>query len=404
MQQITHTTRAGMAELIALLAMLFATIAFSVDAMLPALPEIGAELSPLHLERAPLILSAFILGMGIGTFVTGPLSDAYGRRPIIFAGAGVYILAAATAWVSNSLELMLAARLVQGLGAAGPRVVAMAVVRDLFAGREMARISSIILMVFTIVPAIAPALGAVIISLVGWRGIFLAFILFAMLNVLWMGLRLPETLAKEDRRPIKIALLKSAIRQIFAIRLVRLSIAVQSLAMGMLFVTLMLVQQVYEVVYDKAESFPYWFGLVALMSAGASLVNALLVVKYGMRRLVTFALCAQILLSTAFLALDLATGTYGFAFFIFWQTGLFLQTGLTLGNLNALAMEPLGHVAGIAASVISAVSTVTAALITAPIGTMFDGTVRPLIIAILVMSSVGVVLMGMMMKDDKVRA
>lgn len=380
-------------EFVALIAMMFSTIAFSIDAMLPALPQIGQELSPLAPERAPLILSAFLMGMGLGTFITGPLSDAFGRRPVIFAGAALYILSSAVAWASESLELMLVARLFQGLGAAGPRVVAMAVIRDLYSGREMAKIASLVMMIFALVPAIAPALGAQIIWTVGWRGIFAAFVIFSLISLLWMGFRLPETLPAEKRRPLRVSLMVDAVRQMFAHPVVRLSILVQALAMSMLFVTLMQIQQIYDVLYGRAETFPYWFCLVAILAASASLLNALLVVRYGMQMLITITLSGQVLLSFLFLVLDLGHTEYGFAFFVLWQTCLFFQAGLTLGNLNALAMEPMGHIAGMAASVIGAVATITAAALTAPLGTLFDGTERPLILSVLVMAIAAFLLM-----------
>ncbi|MEY8838665.1 MFS transporter, partial [Cribrihabitans sp. XS_ASV171] len=267
-------TRMSRPEFIALTAMMFATIAFSVDAMLPALPEIGHELSPGDVNRAQLILTSFVLGMGLGTFFTGPLSDTFGRKPVIFGGAVIYIAASAVAWASSSLELLLAARLVQGLGAAGPRVVAMAVVRDLYAGRQMARIVSIAMMIFTIFPAIAPLLGAGIIALTSWRGIFAAFILFSLTSVLWMSIRLPESLPPEKRRPFRPHLLLGALREMFAHPTVRLSIIVQTFCMGVLFTMLTMVQPVYDVIYDRAESFPVWFGLIAIIAGSASLLNA----------------------------------------------------------------------------------------------------------------------------------
>lgn len=143
----------GRIEFVALIAMMTATIAFSIDAMLPALPEIAAELSPEIAHRAPLILTSFVLGMGLGTFFSGPLSDAFGRRNVVFGGAALYSVSAFVAWMSNSLEVMLVARIFQGFGASGPRVVAVAIIRDLYAGREMARIMSVVMMVFALVPA-----------------------------------------------------------------------------------------------------------------------------------------------------------------------------------------------------------------------------------------------------------
>jgi DHA1 family bicyclomycin/chloramphenicol resistance-like MFS transporter len=382
-------------EFVAMIAMLFATIAFSMDAMLPALPEIAAELAPEMASRAPLILTAFFLGMGVGTFLAGPLSDAYGRRRIVFVGLFIYIVAAAVAWASSTLEVMLIARVFQGLGASGPRVVSAAIIRDLFSGREMARIISFVMMIFTLVPVLAPALGALIILWSGWRGIFLAFIIFAIIVGVWMAVRLPETLPMERRRPLKMTLIRGAVIEMFSHPTVRISIAVQTLAMSMLIITLMLVQPIYDQIYDRAASFPYWFGGIALVAGSASLLNALLVVRYGMRRLVTITLGMQILLSGAMLIFNAGAlgDPYGFAFFVIWQTCLFFQAGLTLGNLNAIAMEPMGHIAGMAASVTGAFSTVIAALLVVPISMIFDGTTTPLVGAVLIMAAVGFVMM-----------
>lgn len=382
-------------EFVALIAVMFATIAFSIDAMLPAIPEIAKELSPAKAERAPLILTSFVLGMGIGTFIAGPLSDTFGRRRIIYLGVALYVVAAAVAWASSSLEVMLVARLVQGLGAAAPRIVSVAVVRDLFSGRDMAKITSIVMMVFTLIPAFAPLLGSFIIAGLGWRGIFIAFILFALLTVLWMGLRLPETLPPENRRPFRAKQMFASVREIFAHPSVRISIMVQSLAMAMLFSMLLLVQPIYYEVYDRADTFPYWFAAVALFAGTASLLNAVIVGRFGMRLLVTVTLGAQIVLSSVMLLFDVTAlaEPYGFAAFIIFQTCLFFQAGLTLGNLNAIAMEPMGHIAGMAASVVSAISTVLAAAIASPVTFMFDGTARPLIVSVLVMAGAGFVLM-----------
>ena len=385
----------GRVEFVAMIAMLFATIAFSMDAMLPALPEIAAELAPDMAQRAPLILTAFFLGMGIGTFVAGPLSDAYGRRTVVFVGLAIYIISAAVAWYSSTLEIMLIARIFQGLGASGPRVVSAAIIRDLFVGREMARIISFVMLVFTLVPVLAPAIGALIISVSGWRGIFLAFIIFAVTIAVWMAIRLPETLPVERRRPLRLRLMWVAVVEIFSHPTVRISILVQTLAMSMLIITLMLVQPIYSQVFDRSTSFPFWFGGIALVAGSASIINALLVVRYGMRRLVTITLGAQILLSGAMLIFSLASLTepYGFVAFVVWQTCLFFQAGLTLGNLNAIAMEPMGHIAGMAASVTGAFSTVIAALVVVPISALFDGTTTPLVMSVLFMAAVGFALM-----------
>ncbi|WP_170782488.1 multidrug effflux MFS transporter [Ruegeria lacuscaerulensis] len=388
-------SRMSRGEFVALVAMMFATIAFSIDSILPALPDIGAQLSPDDTNKAQLILTSFVLGMGIGTFFTGPLSDAFGRKPVIYVGSALYILAAAAAWASSSLEMLLLARVLQGVGSAAPRVVAMAIIRDLYSGREMARIVSIAMMIFTLVPAIAPMMGAGVIALAGWRAVFVSFMLFSLITIVWMGLRLPESLTPENRRPLRLPLMLDAAREMFSHPTVRLSIMVQTLCLGMLFTMLTMVQQVYDEIHNSAHSFPFWFGFVALMSGSASLLNATLVVRLGMRRLVTWGLGGQILFTSFVLLLNSfdLSANLSFALFVSWQTAVFFMAGMTMGNLNAIAMEPMGHIAGMAASVIGSVSTVLAALIAGPIGLLFDGSILPLGAGILTMSTLGFGLM-----------
>lgn len=400
---MTQPTRMHRGEFIALCAMMFATIAFSVDSMLPALPEIGTELSPDAPNRAQLILTSFVLGMGLGTFFTGPLSDAFGRKPVIYAGAALYMLASAVAFLSQSLEVVLAARVVQGIGIAGPRVVTMAIIRDLYSGREMARIMSLAMLIFTLVPAIAPALGAVVIALAGWRAIFVSFILFAALIVLWLGLRLAEPLPVERRRPLRLDAMASALRELVTNPSIVISIAVQTLTFAMLFTMLSMVQPVYDITFGKGDSFPVWFGFVAIVAGSSSLLNAALVIRLGMRFLVTVTLMVQTFLSLSMVVLMLAGlgGPLMFACFVIWQVSVFFQAGMTIGNLNAIAMEPVGHIAGMAASLMGAVSTVFAAILAAPVGLAFDGTPMPLAIAIAAEAALGVALMRWMKRIEE---
>ncbi|WP_082020487.1 multidrug effflux MFS transporter [Leisingera sp. ANG-M1] len=403
-QPQAQTSAHGMAkaEFIALIAMMFATIALSIDAMLPALPEIGQSLSPDNINRAQLVLTSFVLGMGLGTFFTGPLSDAFGRKPVVAAGCVLYVLSAVTAWLSPSLEVLLISRVLMGIGAAGPRIVGVAVVRDLYSGREMARLMSIAMMIFMIVPAIAPLMGAGIIAISSWRVIFLSFALFATVIVLWTSFRLPETLAVEDRRPLRTPLMMAAVKEMMAHPTVRLSIFVQTLCLGMLFTMLTMVQPVYDIIFGRAESFPFWFGLVALISGTASLLNAAIVVRIGMRRIVTVSLAAQIVITGGMLLVSGGSlpDPWMFGLFVGWQASVFFMVGTTVGNLNAMAMEPMGHIAGMAASVIGAISTVLAAAIAAPVGLLFDGSLVPLAAGLLIMACIAFLLMLQMAKAE----
>ena len=383
----------GQTEFIALIAMLFATIAFSIDAMLPALPDIAAELSPTAPNNAQLILTSFVLGMGVGTFFAGPLSDSFGRKTVIVGGALLYCGGALLAYVAPSLETMLLARVLQGLGAAGPRVVALALVRDIHAGPRMARIVSFAMMIFTLVPAVAPLLGQVIIAGFGWRSIFLAFLMFSAISVLWLVIRQPETLPPAKRRPFRAAPLWAALREVLSLRSIRLSILAQTLAFAALFGTLSSTQQLFDQTYGRGESFPLWFALIAVLAGTSSLLNAAVVMRLGMRRLVRISFATQALVSGAFLlafTLNLwpepGVLPLEFAAYLVWTIGVFFMIGTTVGNLNALALEPVGHIAGMAASVTGALSTVFSVALAAPVGLAFNGTPIPLMLGVTVFS------------------
>mmetsp|Transcript_23829 Transcript_23829/g.43065 ORF Transcript_23829/g.43065 Transcript_23829/m.43065 type:complete len:434 (-) Transcript_23829:5317-6618(-) len=388
-------------EFIALMAMMFATIAFSIDAMLPALPQIAADIAPGGPSQAALILTFFVIGMGVGTFFMGPLSDAYGRKPVLYIGLAIYAVGAVLSWVAPTLEMMLAARVLQGLGAAGPRVVSAAIIRDLYTGRAMASILSLTMMVFLLVPGIAPLIGAIITDAFGWRMIFAAFLLFGLILLVWFGTRVSESLPIAERRPLRWVLMVDALRQMLMHPTVRLSIAVQTLMMTILFSILTMVQPIFEMAFDRADSFPYWFGAIAAASGLSSLLNAAIVGRFGMRRLVTWALSAQVLVSSAFVAFLVTDMPGVFAFYILWQFGVMFQSGLTIANLNAIAMEPMGHIAGMAASVIGSVSTVLGAIMASVISMAFDATPLALAGTVLVMCMVAALMMQMMRKVEE---
>ena len=384
----------GRVEFISLMAMMVATVAFSIDSMLPAMPEIAAELSPGAPNRAQLIITSFVLGMGIGTFLAGPLSDSFGRKPVIVWGAALYIIACALAWVAPNLELVLLARVLQGLGAAAARVVPMAITRDYFAGRGMARIVSFIMMVFTLVPAIAPLAGSVVIDLAGWRAIFAVFVLFALIATLWLGLRVSEPLPPEARRAFRPTALWAGLCEVLASPVIRRSTAVQALCMTALFASLSSIHQIFDITYGRDEGFPWWFAVLALISGGFSLLNAGLVVRFGMHRLVRVAMVSMISLTVILLSWVWVSPTgLPFAFYFIWQTAVFIHTAMTLGNLNAIALEPMGHMAGMATSVFSALATIGAVGLTVPIGLAFDGTPVPLMLGSLLAIVAGLWLM-----------
>ncbi|MFY0597188.1 MAG: multidrug effflux MFS transporter [Cognatishimia sp.] len=384
--------RLSQPEFIALIAMLFSTIALSIDAMLPALTQMGQQLSPENPENATLVVGIFVIGMGIGTFFAGPLSDAYGRKPVILIGFAIYTIGALWAGSASDLEGVLMGRFLQGLAVAGPRVAAVALVRDLYSGEKMASIMSFAMTVFALVPAVAPALGQFIMLSFGWRAIFYSFAIFAFIVSLWVGVRQPETNQKESRRPLSATSIWSAVKECFANRVFRYSVMTQVVVYAALFSEVSTIQPVYAQTFDSADTFPLFFAASALISMPASAINARLVLKFGMRVMIKSALTGIVLATVIGLALWL-TNLMNVWIFCVWVTCVFVSIGFVLGNLNALAMEPLGHVAGMAASISGAISAVLAALLAIPISLSFDGTPLSLIAGVLVFETIALLLM-----------
>ena len=393
---LAQQQRLPLPEFIAMLAFLFATIAFSIDAMLPALPDIAADLTPDNVNRAQLILTTFVAGMGLGTLFAGPLSDALGRKRTITIGFGIYIAATIAAIYADSLELLLVARFVQGLGAAGPRIVGLALVRDLYEGREMARISSFVMMIFIMIPAVAPTLGAGIIAISDWHGVFLAFIAFALIGALWLNIRQAETLPPAARRPLRIGTLYAAAREVLSDRQVMLATLILTLGFGQMFGLLSSAQQLFGETYGKGENFHLWFAAMALLSGSGTILNATFVMRFGMRRIAKWAYVMQTIVSGLALTLILSgvlPQGLEFPVFFFWAVSVFFMAGVTFGNLNALALQRMGHIAGMAASIVAAISTLAAVLIAAPVGLLYNGTAIPAITATLICSGLAWALM-----------
>ncbi|MFB9223439.1 multidrug effflux MFS transporter [Paracoccus cavernae] len=388
--------RLPLPEFIAMMALVSAVVAFSIDSMLPALPQIAALLTPDDVNRAQLVLTAFMAGMGLGTFFAGPISDAIGRKPTITIGFGIYALAAIVAAQAQSLEFLLAARFVMGLGASAPRIATMALVRDLYQGREMARITSFVSMIFILIPAVAPLLGSVVIGIFGWQGVFGSFVLLAIIGTSWVNLRQAETLPPEKRRPLRPASLVSGMREVLSNRKVVLITVVLALGFGQMFALLSSAEQLFRTTFGRGESFPYWFAAMALLAGLANLLNARLVFRLGMKVMARSAYLIQTVISAVMVVLvffNLIPEPLRFAAFMFWAVSVFAMAGVTFGNLNALALQSMGHIAGTTASVVSALSTFGAVIIAAPVGLLYDGTMRPMVIATLTCSLLASLLM-----------
>ena len=386
--------RVSTTEFVAMMAMLVATVAMSIDAILPALSLISEEFTPQSPNQAQMVLSTFVIGMAAGTLFTGPLSDSFGRKSVIYFGTSLYIFTSILCVISHSFELILVARFLQGVGASAPRVIAQALVRDFYQGREMARISSFIMIVFALVPAVAPLLGSFVIIMFEWRAIFVMFIIFVVASTLWVGIRIDETVTIDRRIEFRLDQFLQATKEVLHNPMIQMSIITLVFAYSILFTGIFLIQPVFEQVFHQAQSFPLWFALIALLAASSSYLNAQIVRKVGMRKLIYIAFTVQLGLSfLMFLiyALGYFVGNFGFALFVFWMFSIFFQAGLTIGNLTALAMEPVGHIAGTAASLISATATIGSVILAAIVGQLFDGTLLVMILGVGTFTLLGIV-------------
>jgi DHA1 family bicyclomycin/chloramphenicol resistance-like MFS transporter len=363
-------------EFIALTAALMALTALSIDIMLPALPDIGSALGVGSENDRQLIVILYMAGFAAGQLVYGPLSDRLGRRPVLLAGLAIFVVGSITALVSQSFYALLAARVIQGLGAASPRVIALAVVRDLYNGRQMARVMSFAMMVFIIIPVFAPSIGQGLIHLGDWQWTFAALLAIGLALALWAGVRLPETAgcALGTDRPSTLG------RSIKAAVLDPQTIGYGTAAgfmFGCLLAYVASAQQVFVDVFGLGSAFPIMFGAVASTMAVASFVNARLVERLGMRRVSHTALAAFVTVSLI-LAVASELGLVNLVVFAALVSFAFFLFGLIAPNLNALAMEFQGHNAGMASSVIGSLSTAIGAMMGGLIGQAFDGTALPL--------------------------
>ncbi|MEM8948753.1 MAG: multidrug effflux MFS transporter [Pseudomonadota bacterium] len=363
-----------------LCALLISLVALSIDSMLPALSVIGDELGAGGENQAQFVLSALFLGLGIGQMICGPLSDRFGRKPAIQAGLALFAFGCLLSIFATSFTMMLVGRVLQGIGIAGPRIATVAMVRDRYAGAAMAEIMSLIMTLFVLVPAVAPAIGQGLLFLGSWRVIFVMLLVVGLICSIWLAVRQPETLKPEYRRPLAIKAIASAAAETCRNRIA----AGYALAAGLLFgaflAYLNTAAQMFQDQYGLGNLFPAYFAALALSFGTASLVNARLVMRLGMRPLTSWSIIALSSSSVLYLLIAVAAGGHP----PLWSLMLYLLfaffcIGLLFGNLNALAMEPLGHIAGIAASVIGTVTTLLSMVLGALIGLAYNGTVLPLI-------------------------
>ncbi|WP_292895151.1 MULTISPECIES: multidrug effflux MFS transporter [unclassified Nitratireductor] len=381
----------GRAEFIALAAALMSLNALAIDIMLPALQQIGAELGVDDENARQYIVTAYIAGLGGGQLVFGPLSDRFGRRAPLFFGLVLYVSAALIAAISPSFAFILVLRFLQGIGAATTRVIAVSAIRDVFGGRQMAEVLSMVMMVFMVIPVIAPSIGQIIMIFGDWSEIFLAMAVLAVIFGTWAALRLPETLAPENRRELTFSSVTKGFAYVLTNRIALCYTLATTSIFGALFGFISSAQQIYTDTFNLADWFPILFAIGAGLMAVSSFTNSRLVGRIGMRRLSHTALVGFTLVSFLWLVLAMV-GYMPFAlFFVLFSVAMF-QFGWVGANFNSIAMEPLGHVAGTAAATQGFLTTLGGGLIGALVGQSFDGSTVPLAAGYFLTGAVAIVL------------
>lgn len=368
-------------EFVVLLALMISIIAMSIDMMLPALDVIGQDLGVADPNDAQLVVVALVLGFSIGQVFAGPLSDTLGRKPVIYLGYAIFVVGCGLSMWATNWETMIVGRVLQGIGAAAPRIVTMALVRDGYEGRAMARILSIVSGIFILVPTVAPALGYGVVQISGWRGIFGVFIFLSVITWVWFALRQPETLDIENRRAFSLSNIWSGTLEILRSRTAVGYTAVLGLIFGAFLGYLSVAQQVFEITFHTGPMFVIYFGVGALTIGLASFVNSSLVIRLGMRRLIWISTLALAGISILFaIPVYLAAGVPDFWLFMAWLLAAFFCIGILFGNLNAIAMEPLGNIAGLGAALVGSLSNFVSLPLGLMIGQGFDGGLTSLVL------------------------
>ena len=366
-------------EFALLMALLMSIVSFSIDAVLPALGEIGKVFTLQNSNQAQWVIISIFAGMTIGQLIAGPLSDAIGRKRILFTGIIIYFFGSLLCYITQSFEWFLVGRFIQGIGVSGPYVATISIVRDKYSGAQMARIMSLIMMVFMVAPAIAPSLGQLIIHFFGWRDIFVLYMVYALVIAAWVALRLEETLVPENRLPMRVQAFKEGFKEVVSNKTTMSYLLCAGFCFGGFIGYLGTSQQIFMQQFGQTgQEFSIYFAILAGVMGFASFTNSKIVMKFGMRPICMYGFLGLCVISSVFLIIQLSGVSISFWMFMLYACILFLLFGTLFGNLNAIAMEPMGHVAGMASAIIGASSSILSLILASIIGQLYNGTLVPM--------------------------
>ncbi len=380
-------------EFIALMAILMSLVALTIDSILPALSLIGEELQVTNANDTQLFLSGVFFGMAFGLMIYGPIADSFGRKKTLYLGISIFLIGDLISIFAQDFSLMLFGRIAQGFGAASCRVVTTAMIRDRFEGQQMGRVMSLILVLFVIVPALAPSIGQVILWFAHWRAIFVFVLLVAAVGLAMLYFRQEETLKEEYKRPFALSSIWAAMKETITHPTTSLYTIAAGIIFGSFIGYLSSAQQILQLQYETGELFALCFGSLALAIGLSSFTNSKLVMKFQIEKLCLWALLTMSVLSLGFAFYQQQVQAEpSLAFFLIYLGLVFFCFGLLFGNLSTLAVQPLGHIAGIATSVISSVQTLMSVAVGVVIGNSYDGTVMPLTLGFVICGFSGFVL------------
>jgi DHA1 family bicyclomycin/chloramphenicol resistance-like MFS transporter len=379
-------------EFIIIMASLMSLASLSIDALLPGLNEIGATIGISDPKNNQLLVTMIFLGMGFGQLISGPLSDSLGRKPVIYIGFSVFILSSLLCIFSTSMEMMLVGRVLQGIGLSAPRTISTAMVRDKFVGDYMAKIMSFVTVIFILAPVVAPSFGKLMLSSFGWQSIFSSQLIFGFFVVVWLWKRQPETLVEANRRKMSFSLFTDGIKEFTSHKQSLIFTFVSGLILSAFMVYLSSSQQIFQVQYGLVEEFPFIFSGIAIVIGLSTFLNGTLVVRFGMQKLATIFTIALTLISLVYVFLYYGEPNPSFLILLMFFVMMLFCIGFIFGNINALAMQPIGHIAGIGAALFGFVGTVMAVPIATFIGRFISVTALPLFVGFAACGALSLVL------------
>ncbi|WP_047419821.1 multidrug effflux MFS transporter [Cellulophaga sp. Hel_I_12] len=369
-------------EFIALMASLMSIVALSIDALLPALSNIGVAIQSSSTTDHQLLITMIFLGLGVGQLFFGPLSDSFGRKPIIYIGFFVFAIASFICVFATSLEVMVIGRILQGIGLSAARTISIAIIRDTYEGNYMAKIMSFVTAFFILIPVVAPAFGKIILDQLGWKAIFYMQIIFAIAIGIWFWKRQPETLHPEYKVKFSRHVFMKGFRELIKYKETMACTMISGLITGGFLVYLSSAQHVFEDQYQLKETFPYLFAALAISIGLSTFLNGTLVLRFGMRKLAFLALLSFTSLSLGYVLLFWNSANPPVVVLMLFLSLTFFSLGFIWGNMRSIAMEPIGHIAGIGAAITGFISTVISIPIATYIGSFVTTTVWPLFVGL----------------------